>query len=217
MRKTLLTTVLSLALASLASEVSAVVITFTDRTAFLSAVAPGYFEDDFSDVTNGGITGAVSLRSGNGFAVSYSAPSYGLYSVTGGMSTNVSTDNLIALFTGDLVYAAGGYFYLSDIAGEYQSFPGNGVSAFADNGVDPVSMLVASENSPTNFFGWVSSEPLLTITMNSGGTSPDRWNTIGDFIVGAAVPEVGPAGMGSVLGLVTGVLGLLERRRSKTA
>ena len=29
----------------------------------------------------------------------------------------------------------------------------------------------------------------------------------------AAVPEIAPAGMGSVLALVTGTLGLLERRR----
>jgi hypothetical protein len=31
----------------------------------------------------------------------------------------------------------------------------------------------------------------------------------------AAVPEIDPAGMGSVLALVTGALGLLERRRLK--
>ena len=33
----------------------------------------------------------------------------------------------------------------------------------------------------------------------------------------AAVPEIDPAGMGSVLALVTGALGLLERRRLKVA
>ena len=33
----------------------------------------------------------------------------------------------------------------------------------------------------------------------------------------SAVPEIDPAGLGSVLALVTGALGLLERRRSKTA
>ena len=33
----------------------------------------------------------------------------------------------------------------------------------------------------------------------------------------APVPEIDPAGMGSVLALVTGALGLLERRRLKTA
>jgi len=33
----------------------------------------------------------------------------------------------------------------------------------------------------------------------------------------AAVPEIDPAGIGSVLALVTGALGLLERRRLKTA
>ena len=38
----------------------------------------------------------------------------------------------------------------------------------------------------------------------------------GSFIIAAApVPEIDPAGMGSVLALVTGALGLLERRRLK--
>lgn len=43
----------------------------------------------------------------------------------------------------------------------------------------------------------------------------------GDTVVmtvpGGAVPEIDPAGMGSVLALVTGALGLLERRRRQTA
>jgi len=33
--------------------------------------------------------------------------------------------------------------------------------------------------------------------------------------VASAVPEIDPAGIGSVLALVTGALGLLERRRLK--
>ena len=39
----------------------------------------------------------------------------------------------------------------------------------------------------------------------------------GSLILGTAVPEIDPAGIGSVLALVTGALGLLERRRLKTA
>jgi len=40
----------------------------------------------------------------------------------------------------------------------------------------------------------------------------------GSFIIAAApVPEIDPAGMASVLALVTGALGLLERRRLKVS
>jgi len=38
-----------------------------------------------------------------------------------------------------------------------------------------------------------------------------------ELVVPGAVPEIDPAGIGSVLALVTGALGLLERRRLKTA
>lgn len=45
-------------------------------------------------------------------------------------------------------------------------------------------------------------------------TTAQGW-VIGTVV--APVPEIDPAGMGSVLALVTGALGLLERRRLKTA
>jgi hypothetical protein len=45
-------------------------------------------------------------------------------------------------------------------------------------------------------------------------TTTDGW-VIGTVV--SAVPEIDPAGIGSVLALVTGALGLLERRRLKTA
>ena len=45
-------------------------------------------------------------------------------------------------------------------------------------------------------------------------TTVDGW-VIGTVV--APVPEIDPAGIGSVLALVTGALGLLERRRLKTA
>jgi hypothetical protein len=45
-------------------------------------------------------------------------------------------------------------------------------------------------------------------------TATQGW-VIGTVV--SAVPEIDPAGMGSVLALVTGALGLLERRRLKTA
>jgi len=50
-------------------------------------------------------------------------------------------------------------------------------------------------------------------TTFSPTTSGGGW-TLGSV---SAVPEIDPAGMGSVLALVTGALGLLERRRLKAA
>jgi len=49
---------------------------------------------------------------------------------------------------------------------------------------------------------------------SSGAYSPIVDSTL---LLGTPVPEIDPAGIGSVLALVTGALGLLERRRLKTA
>ena len=71
--------------------------------------------------------------------------------------------------------------------------------------------------------GWEGDDSnLATSSYRSTGTSP----AFGGVIIGfrlagpansSAVPEIAPAGMGSVLALVTGVLGLLERRRLTVA
>jgi hypothetical protein len=62
-----------------------------------------------------------------------------------------------------------------------------------------------------------SSQPIssLEYTINMGSAT----NSLGfNFVVPtSSVPEVDPAGMGSVLALLTGTLGLLERRRLKAS
>ena len=57
-------------------------------------------------------------------------------------------------------------------------------------------------------YGTVSSAP---VDVNANGYNSGGLGT-GSFTT-SAVPEIDPAGMGSVLALVTGALGLLERRR----
>lgn len=65
---------------------------------------------------------------------------------------------------------------------------------------------------------FVSTAAWLSATGTYGNTSPLRMYGISDTLtVAAAVPEIDPAGMGSVLALVIGGVGLLERRRLKTA
>jgi hypothetical protein len=92
---------------------------------------------------------------------------------------------------------------------------------------DPVGLKAAVSASPSGVSGDV---------INGGGSlsgffSMSSWTystTAGDLVItgqsdqgatftssASAVPEIDPAGMGSILALVTGALGLLERRRVK--
>ncbi|MFZ4702292.1 MAG: PEP-CTERM sorting domain-containing protein [Candidatus Methylumidiphilus sp.] len=187
------------------------IITYTNRATFLGLLQPGYYEDTMSDVTRGSISGASTTRSGNGYSVTYTAPSGGLYSATGAMSTNNATNNLIASSLSANSYAVGGYFYLVDFDGAYQAFTGNNISAVAANGIDPNSSLSAV-NSATNFFGWISTTPITSVTVNAGGSTPSRYNTMTDVIVGASstssVPEPGTL----ALLLLGGAIGFAKRR-----
>jgi len=206
-----LVSLLGLAAALSAGTAHATITTYTDQATFLSLLQPGYFEDTFFDVTYAGIQGASATRTGGGFSVTYTAPTNGLWSVTGAMSTNYHLDDLVVIL-GSNIYAVGGYFYLTDLDGDFQPFAGNSVSAFASNGIDPDATLSVTANSATNFFGWISTTPILTVTEISGGESPLRWNTLDDFIVGAAVPEPGTLAL-----LALGGAGLFRRRHKLAA
>ena len=63
--------------------------------------------------------------------------------------------------------------------------------------------------------GFIASPP--TTTYKWGGFGANQTVTVLFSDPTPVVPEIDPAGMGSVLALVTGALGLLERRRLKTA
>ena len=74
--------------------------------------------------------------------------------------------------------------------------------------------------------GYVSSNPLsgsatwASATLASLGITPGTYTIIGvdntvTINAGAPVPEIDPAGFGSVAALITGALGLIERRRLK--
>ena len=108
------------------------------------------------------------------------------------MSNNAASSNLIASLSANS-YAVGGHFYLSNDFGNYEDFPGLNISAVAANGIDPNSSLSAV-NSATNFFGWISTTPITSVTV-SGGGDPLRYNTVTDVIVGAgstsSIPEPG--------------------------
>jgi hypothetical protein len=191
----------------------ALILTYTNQTSFLNALnGATIFQDPFDNITNG--SSPPLTRAGNGLNVTYSAPTQGLFNVTGGISTNRNSDNLLASL-GSGIFAAGGNFYLTDINGTVQPFPGQTISAFATNGIDPNSSLSATTNSTSNFFGWISTTPLTVVVSTSGGTNPNRWNTIDNFIVATApsTPVPGPPALAGILG----ALAWSRRLRSRVA
>jgi len=84
----------------------------------------------------------------------------------------------------------------------------------------PYGTLEFIESATTQIIWYNGSAPIYRAVWNdqtlwdSGAFSPI---VDGALVLGTAVPEIDPAGIGSVLALVTGALGLLERRRLKTA
>ena len=77
------------------------------------------------------------------------------------------------------------------------------------------TVLSFSPSSSGEFHGFLESTPSISYFTLSNACICSR-----DFTVQpapTAVPEIDPTGMGSVLALVSGALGLLERRRLKVA
>jgi hypothetical protein len=80
-------------------------------------------------------------------------------------------------------------------------------------------------NANKDYYGWMD----ITVSGVGGTGAPqftlNAWayeNTgasirVGQLPVANSVPEIDPAGLGSVLALLGGVLGLVERRRLKVA
>jgi hypothetical protein len=66
--------------------------------------------------------------------------------------------------------------------------------------------VAVSKTASSLTFGEASVETTINTPIAAGAVAPT-----------SSVPEIDPAGMGSVLALVTGALGLLERRRLKAA
>ncbi|MCX5953150.1 MAG: hypothetical protein NTZ40_06580 [Cyanobacteria bacterium] len=190
----------------------ALILTYTNQTIFLNALnGATIFQDHFNDITSG--SSPPLTRTGNDLNVTYSAP-FGLWNTTGAISTDNSENNLLASL-GSGIFAAGGNFYLTDGNGNFQSFPGQTISALATNGIDPNSSLSATANSTSNFFGWISTTPLTVLTSTSGGIFPNRWNTIDNFIVATAppTPVTGPPALAGILG----ALAWSRRLRSRVA
>ena len=178
-----------------------------------------YTMTNASGLQNGWALSGTITVSGTGTNLGSADITGWAYTVTDGTASHTYSSNdqsafvnafgLLATPTQLIVpYSSDGAFIPNSLelnvrGGEVNLSWGTGISA---EGPDSTPSRYYSGDFPSTFW----SEQPLTFP----STTADGW-VIGTVV--APVPEIDPAGIGSVLALVTGALGLLERRRLKAA
>lgn len=191
-----------------ASIAPAATITFTDQASFLSQVAPGYYEEDFSSLAAGELSVSNMGFSGNGYAYTASVLNTTLWGGDVGsrvLSTaNSGVGNILSLnFTSGNVTAVGGNFFYDDEI----SPTGAGVDVLLTLN-DGTSLILALATT-SSFGGFISDTPILSLSFDAGGTR--RFPSMDNIVAGSnsAVPEPGSM----VLVMIGGAAACFLRRR----
>ena len=180
---------------------------YTSESAFVSALAPGYYLETFASQAAFSAPASLSLSGGTP-TVSYqiSAPNslfinqdqYGVNAV----GNNFQSDNVTISFTTP-VYSVGGEFYLSDIDG----FDVAGTTSIIFSDGTTGNIPSTSAGAPYGFFGLVSTTPITSLTINANASG---FVNVANFYTSVTpVPEPATAG----LMLLSGIVGLACARR----
>jgi len=127
-----------------------------------------------------------------------------------GFSPVVFTDSSFGPFQTDGSQVAGPGFFLAGFG--LPAIDGGIFNGFYSQGVVSGNALVDVSFGVSQGFNFETSGGTLIVNSNDVGLS-----SYGPIVSAAAVPEIDPAGVGSVLALVAGSLGMLERRRRRMA
>lgn len=180
---------------------------FTNESAFLGAIKPGYYLEEFNSYSGYGYLGASrSFGPTNGFSYTITAPPDGLYKVYGAISTTTWDDPLTITFTGSPVTAIGGLFFPT----EYWGSPVTGDINFWLS--DGTTFNVLNANL-TTFRGFTTTGAAFT-QMKITSLEYELYPTVDHFYVGQVIPE--PS---TILLLGAGLLGCglitrIRRRRN---
>ena len=200
----------------------------TDSATFVAGLAPGYFLNQFTGLTDYGtaLTSPLSFSGGTGNAFSYDVTATGgLYGIgtTGNpsdLSTNEYGDTLTITFTSGNVTAVGGNFFNTSGANGIENTDSITVLL---SGVSGSVTLPLSGDTPNDFWGFLSTPGVfitgLTITPPAC-TPPDCTDaaTVANFYVGAVPGGTSDTPEPATLGLLgAGLLaaGLLGKRLSR--
>jgi opacity protein-like surface antigen len=195
-------------LLALATQASAISIVYENEASFEGVIAPGYYLNDFNNITIRGDRGTFEDFAGKGFAYTMTAPENGLWGIlqsptNGAMSTGDSGDALIISFTSGNVTAVGGTFSLTDVDGK------------TVDGTVKVTVFLNNDTSETfepfaagSFRGFTSDGPMI-ISLSFSSDTPATFPTLDNFYAGR-VPDGGTT-LVLLGGALTG-LGVLRRK-----
>jgi len=171
------------------------VTVYTDRAEFLAALAPGHIENTFTDVAQGT---SLPLQYADGdfnytVFTEFFGASGGLYNGPGYISTDRVTDQIWVSTTVDdaPIGAIGGNVWPSDF--QLQPTPGTIVlTVILQDGSTGATETIDS-GGPDDFRGFISATtPIAFLQIEApdldappAGTTPDRWPTLDNLIIGA--------------------------------
>ena len=187
----------ALLLALGAGSARSMVIVFTNRAAFLNALAPGYFEDNFQSVVPG--TNVASLvRAGQGFTVTHTSPGFSVYGTSGGeIGAFTNTGGMLATMIPGTVSAVGANFFLTTFDDSFA--PGKLTISLIQSGLTTNMDITPIDKTTGSFLGFISDVPVVSLSVSAG--SAGKFTTYDNFIVGVPEPQ-GLLWLGLAMGFV---------------
>ena len=191
----------------------ALVVTYTDRDAFLAALSSSS-TDNYNDLSSGLVTSPLN-RTITGYTYNATATDDLVLGTVNGstvLSTNTEDTALTLNFTAGAPTAVGGYFFNTDFGFNVLN---SVITVTANPGASAQSVVTGSA---TNFFGWLdySGTPFTSLVIVPGAGSPDAFATVDDLVLGQAAPAAQVPGPLPVLGLVV-AFSFSRRLRSRIA
>lgn len=205
------------ALLFMAGAAQAGITVYTSQAAYLAAVSATAV-DTYDNLPVDIIDTPINRTAG---AYSYTVTTSGtpaqLYGAGDGsdhwLSTSAESDNLVFSNFSSNVRGVGGFFFGSDIFGDYTSSTSSTLSASNILGEVLTYQLVLPTQS--SFIGFISSDAIASLRFKTNDASEGVWPTVNDLHLSAAaaIPAIPEPSSYAMLLAGMGLLGFIARRR----